>query len=365
MAGWHLLIRSALAILLACASAAADWDRAVALYKKGDYRRALAEFQDMVQSDPGLAAAWYYIGLCEFNLKRYDRVELPLSRAIELLEVQSPGSAEIEGALYAIGISRYLLGQYERSIDPLKRYIELASGAGRTVDPSARRALGRAYFSLGRYDEAAAMLQASALATGQPKESASDHYYLGAIYFKRGDDERAISALKEAVRLNPEDASALELLAESLIRRASKSGSSAAWLEAARVGRQLESLRDDAKAASILGRAYLGAQQFEEAAVPLEKLVRSNPEDGQAWFYYGVALSRSKKWRRAMEALEMAIQLMPDSLPALLELGYVYESDKQYQQALRVYEKALSLSDDPAIRESLERVRALATQNPR
>jgi tetratricopeptide (TPR) repeat protein len=349
-----------------CTSAvAADWDRAVALYKKGDYRRALAEFQGLVQSDPSLAAAWYYIGLCEFNLKRYDRVELPLSRAIDLLEVQSPGSAQIEGAWYAIGISHYLLGQYERAIDPLKRYIELASGAGRAVEASARRALGRAYFSLGRYDEAAAFLQASALAPERSRESASDQYYLGAIYFKRGDDERAISALREAVKLNPEDASALELLAESLIRRASKSGSSGAWLEAAQVGRQLESLRDDAKAASILGRAYLGARQFEKAIAPLEKLARSNPEDGQAWFYYGVALSRSKEWRKAMEALEMAIQLAPDSLPALLELGYVYESDKQYQQALRVYEKALSLSNDAAIRESLERVRALAIQNPR
>jgi tetratricopeptide (TPR) repeat protein len=344
---------------------AADWDRAVALYKRGDYRRALAEFRDLVQADPSLAAAWYYIGLCEFNLKRYDRVELPLSRAIDLLEVQSPGSVEIEGAWYTIGISQYLLGQYERAVDPLKRYVELASKAGRAVDASASRALGRAYFWLGRYDEAAGLLQASASAPEQPKESASDHYYLGAIYFKRGDDERAILVLREAVKLNPEDESALELLAESLIRRASKSGSSAAWLEAAQVGRQLESLRNDAKAASILGRAYLGAQQFESATAPLEKLVRSNPEDGQAWFYYGVALSRSKKWRKAMEALEMAIQLVPDSLPALLELGYVYESDKQYQQALRIYEKALSLSNDPAIRESLERVRALATQSPR
>ena len=65
-----------------------------------------------------------------------------------------------------------------------------------------------------------------------------------------------------------------------------------------------------------------------------------------------------------MEALEITIQLMPDSVAALAELGYVYESDKQYQQALRIYEKAYAATSDPQIKESIERVRALAAQQP-
>jgi len=63
-----------------------------------------------------------------------------------------------------------------------------------------------------------------------------------------------------------------------------------------------------------------------------------------------------------MEALEITIQLMPDSAAALAELGYLYESDKQYQQALRIYEKAYAATNDPAIKESVERVKALAQQ---
>ncbi len=358
-------IRAALLsiLLLSIPVAAANWERGVALYNKGDFRAALAEFQDIVRERADVAGAWYYIGLCEFNLKRYNRVELPLERAIDLLEIQTPASPDIAGAWYTIGISHYLSNEYDKAIEPLNRYIEIATKSKREVDPSARAALGRAYFFLERYDEAAPLL-AGAAANDKAKESGTDSYYLGAIYFKREDDDHAIPALKQAVKANPEDTAALELLAESLMRKARKPGSDALWLESIEAGERLQAIRDDLKTANILGRAYLGARQFDKAVAPLEKLAKANPDNGQAWLYYGIALSRSGRMRKAMEALEITITLMPDSIPALSELGYVYESDKQYQQALRIYEKAFNASSDPAMKESMERVRALAAQQP-
>jgi len=346
---------------------ASDWDRGVALYNKAEYRAALVEFQDIVMERPDAAGAWYYIGLCEFKLKRYDRVELPLSHAIDLLEIQTPSSADIAGAWYTIGISHYLQTHYDKAIEPLKRYIEVTSKAKHEIDASARTALARAYFFLDRYDEALPLLAAAAnekLATGnaeRAKEIAANAYYRGAIYFKREDDDRAIAALREAVKGNPEDIAAMDLLAESLMHKARKPK---LWNEAAEVGEKLKALRDDLKTANILGRAYLGAQRFDNAVAPLEKLAKANPDNGQAWLYYGIALSRSGRMRRAMEALEITIQLIPESIPALSELGYVYEADKQYQQALRIYEKAYAVSGDPAIKATVERVRALAVQQP-
>src|SRR5215831_3628977 len=187
-------------LLLVVSTKASDWDRGVLLYNKGEYRAALVEFQDIVMERADAAGAWYYIGLCEFKLKRYDRVELPLSHAIDLLEIQTPSSADIAGAWYTIGISHYLQGRYEKAIDPLKRYIELTSKAAREIDASARTALARSYFFLDRYDEAQSLL-ATAVNEKLPspnaeraKENAANSYYLGAIYFKREDDDRAIAA---------------------------------------------------------------------------------------------------------------------------------------------------------------------------
>jgi tetratricopeptide (TPR) repeat protein len=359
-----------LLVFLAASASAADWDRGVALYKKGDFRAALAEFQDLVRERPEVAGAWYYIGLCEFNLKRYNKVELPLSRAVDLLEVQTPQSPDIAGAFYTIGLSHYLLAEYDRAIEPLKKYIDLNSKAKREVDPSARTALGRAYYYLERFDEALPLLAANK--SENPKDTATNAYLIGVMYFKKEDDDHAIPALREAVKVNGEDANALELLAESLMRKARKVGAgtnaasaSAAtnlWNEAGTVGEQLKAVRDDTKTANLLGRAYLGAKNFEKAVVPLERLAKEDSENGQAWLYYGIALSRSGKTRKAMEALEITIQLLPDSVAAMSELAYIYESDKQYQQALRIYEKAYLVTSDPAIKQSIERVKALAQQ---
>jgi len=357
-----------LILLLAITVAASDWDRGVALYNKGEYRKALAEFQDIVHERPDAAGAWYYIGLCEFKLKRYQRVELPLSHAIDLLEIQSPSIADIAGAWYTIGVSYYLSSQYEKAIEPLNRYLEITTKAKREVDPSARSALARAYFFLDRYDEALPLLTASTSektpGSDKSKDIAANFYYQGVIYFKREDDVRAAAALREAAKANPDDPAAIELLAESLMRRAHKTNSAAMWNEAAEVSEKLGAVRDDQKTAGIQGRAYLGAKQFERAVGPLEKVARADTSNGQAWLYYGIALSRSGRMRRAMETLEITIQLLPESIPALSELGYVYEADKQYQQALRIYEKAFAASGDPAIKATVERVRALASQQP-
>jgi tetratricopeptide (TPR) repeat protein len=343
---------------------AADWDRAVALYNKGNYQEAVAEFEDLVLERPDMAGAWYYIGLCEFKLKHYNRVELPLSRALDLLGVQSPASPDIAGAWYTIGLSHYLLSEYDKAIDPLKRYIELNTKAKRDVDASAKLALGRAYYFLERYDEAMPLLAAGK--GSDVKEASVNAYLIGFMYFKKEDDDKAIPAFREALKGNPQDAATLELLAESLMRKAHKAkpeaAASALWNEAATVGEQLKTVRDDTKTANLLGRAYLGGRNFEKAVVPLEKLAKENTENGQAWLYYGIALSRSGKTRKAMEALEITIQLLPESVPAMAELAYVYESDKQYQQALRIYEKAYAVSNDPAMKQNVERVRTLAQQ---
>jgi tetratricopeptide (TPR) repeat protein len=196
------------------------------------------------------------------------------------------------------------------------------------------------------------------------KDTATNSYYLGAIYFKREDDDRAIAALRDAVRANPEETAAMDLLAESLLRKARKTNTRSLFVEAADVGEKLKAVRDDEKTASVLGRAYFSAQQFDKAVPPLEKIAKAHTDNGQDWLYYGIALSRSGQMRKAMEALEITIQLLPDSVAALSELGYVYESDKQYQQALRIYEKAFAATNDAAIKASVERVRALAAQQP-
>ncbi|HYL98025.1 MAG TPA: tetratricopeptide repeat protein, partial [Blastocatellia bacterium] len=197
------------------------------------------------------------------------------------------------------------------------------------------------------------------------KESAVDAFYLGAIFFKQGEDDKAITELQAALKDRPDDIAPVEMLSQVLLKKAASTRAKTDWLAAASAAEQLTRLRDDQASAAILGRAYFGAQEFDKAVPPLEKVARGNPADGDAWVYYGIALSRNGQTRKAMEALEITIRLVPNSMPALAELAYIYESNKQYDQALRIYEKAYeaSGSNDPDIKASIDRVRSLAAQH--
>src|SRR5262249_52172180 len=160
----------------------------------------------------------------------------------------SPASPDIAGAFYTIGLSHYLLAEYDKSIEPLKRYIELNTKAKHDVDASAKLALGRAYYFLERYDEALPLLAVTK--DTEAKEANVNAYLIGLMYFKKEDDDKAIPALRDAIKANSQDANALELLAESLMRKARKvkteAAANALWNEAASIGEQLKTVRDDA-----------------------------------------------------------------------------------------------------------------------
>ena len=149
------------------------------------------------------------------------------------------------------------------------------------------------------------------------------------------------------------------------MRKARKTNSDARWLDAAEVGEKLRAVRDDLKTANILGRAYLGAKQVHKR----RDLARKASE-GESRQRTGLALL----WNFviAQRAVEEGDGSARDHNPvdagfsrrAYRSLRYVYETDKQYQQALRIYEKAFAASGDAAIKASIERVRALSSQQP-
>ncbi|HMV48057.1 MAG TPA: tetratricopeptide repeat protein, partial [Blastocatellia bacterium] len=60
--------RSLLIVLLGLFSISAsaagfDWERAVSLYKQGQFREALTEFQKVIAEYPDHSDSWKYVGL--------------------------------------------------------------------------------------------------------------------------------------------------------------------------------------------------------------------------------------------------------------------------------------------------------------
>ena len=61
-----------------------DWERAVSLYKQGQFREAIAEFQKVLAEYPDHADSWKFVGLSYYQLKEYQPAIEPLEKSLAL-----------------------------------------------------------------------------------------------------------------------------------------------------------------------------------------------------------------------------------------------------------------------------------------
>lgn len=294
----------------------AAWDAGVSYYKQQQYRRAIAEFQKVVDAHPEFANTYYYMGMGHFFLK-----------------------------------------EYGPSIIQLNKYIELAEQGGKKPDSAARAALGRAHIFRKEFQKAVTVLS---VLTQTVTDDPLNFYYLGVAYQNLNDEDKAIEAYSAALKLNTKDEITLDQLARLLLARALRTGAKEDFQAAITRAESLRLVRDDADTAALLGTAYLGIGDFAKAAVHFGRVVETRTTDGGAWYNYGLSLSRSQQFPKAETALVKATSLLPDNGDVFFELGFVQESMKKYKDALVAYEKANELKPSPMLQDAINRVRPVA-----
>lgn len=227
--------------------AVSAYDEGIRLFDQGRYADAAIAFQRAVEANPSDAQAWKSLGVayaaeskyersepafaraCNLNPKLLDacyfharalyslnrfepslkvlraivstdpkpwRVHLGIAQDLEALGKYSEAEPEYKAALTyvdgVVGYGQYLLrqGRPEEAIDVLSR-------ATRTSDPRVPYELGRAYYQLARFDDAAKALERSALL--DPKSEAT-HVLLSKVYFALGRRTEAEQELKKPLR---------------------------------------------------------------------------------------------------------------------------------------------------------------------
>ncbi len=346
------------ALAVSTFAGAFDWERAVSLYKQGQFREAVAEFQKVLAEFPDHSDSWKYVGLSYYQLKEYASAIEPLEKAL----AQKKKENRIDPDLYrALGQSHLALNHHERALP----YFESLTKAQTNVAVNFHL-LGVAYANLNRPEDAAeAFRKASKL---DPKDGDS-FYYLGVQQFRTGKLTEAIASLRAGLVAEPQNVEMLGLLAESLLRYAGNEADEkkAATLfdEATRVAMTLKSVKDDVAAAELLGRAYLATKRFQQAEVMLTKAIEGTKQPTAAlYFNLGFALAQTKSWSRAAEMFSNADKLNPNDTNTLYYLGFVYENQRRYPQALEAYTKAYEAGgrSNADIKASIERVAPLAKQ---
>jgi tetratricopeptide (TPR) repeat protein len=104
----------------------------------------------------------------------------------------------------------------------------------------------------------------------------------------------------------------------------------------------LESNPDDDVGWTLLGRAYLEMDVYDEAQAAYDRALAINPERYQAWTDLGLLNDRLGDWDRAQECYETALGLNPDDPDAHSGLAMVairiYQDDLALEHAEQAYE---------------------------
>jgi tetratricopeptide (TPR) repeat protein len=193
-------------------------------------------------------------------------------------------------------------------------------------------------------------------------QSAPGHELLGAALILQGKVDAGLKELQEAVRINPNQSTAITKLGDVYWARGKKADAKAQYLRAAaldpesrlvnqRLGLVAEE-EGNAKAAVEyfekgivgtppnyvgvkvnLGRLYNGAGEYQKTIDLLSSVVIGSTRDALAHVVLGTAQLMTGKNADAMKSLERAAAIAPDNAGARLALGIVYRASKKLDRS--------------------------------
>jgi type IV pilus assembly protein PilF len=182
-------------------------------------------------------------------------------------------------------------------------------------------------------------LAAALLAAGCPAQQRRDpdqsnvYYELGARYYASRRVEAAIEELQKALKADPENADAYNMLGIIALRQGHdylQQMEAAACLK----GQDAQVVREDA------------LQKFREAEVSFRKAVQLRAEFSTAWNNLSVAALQLEEWDAAIEAAKNALKDPTYAEPqtARANLGWAYFSKKDLLNAWKELHEAASQS---------------------
>jgi tetratricopeptide (TPR) repeat protein len=172
--------------------------------------------------------------------------------------------------------------------------------------------------------------------------SADGWYGLGLVLLQQERFQEGIDALVDALKLDPKNAMAWELLSDAYNALERPSESENAIREAIRSV-------PTARRWTQLGRFLRRSKRWQEMEDAYSKTVELDPLDGVAWGQLGRARILAGRGKEAEEACRRAVELLPNSHRDWASLGASLVQQDQFAEAEAALRKAIELDpQDPS-----------------
>ncbi len=335
----------------------------VACYKRGCYDDALSAFQRAVDTNRGDAAAhrqvdadaYQLLGIIDYQVKKDDNGAVAWFK--KALALAPDDSLTLRG----LGMSLTRLGKFDQAAAYLEKAVKARP---RDLEPQYRLAIALD----SQYQESkdasllprviAALSRTAALA-GADRQANKDallycYTRLGILYHGQGEHAKAIGALRQVTRINPDDYNANYLL--GLEYYAEKDYDN--MVDAYQKATQAEPGQKDAH--FNLGVAYINEQRFDEAAQQFKDITQLDPSNAEALELLAQANTQAidqhlknatddltqEKYRDALAELDKVTAIDPRNAQARKYAADAREKlEQNFDQAMQLARKAQEKHD--------------------
>jgi tetratricopeptide (TPR) repeat protein len=171
----------------------------------------------------------------------------------------------------------------------------------------------------------------------------------GTAYDDKGDYDRAIQDYTEAIRLNPNAASAYYGRGYAYKKKGDYDRAIQDFNEAIRLSPNFERAYYDR------GNAYIDKEEYDRAIQEFDEAIRLNPNNANSYNNRGVAYKRKGDYGRAIQDYNQTIHLNSNDTIAHLNRGDAYFAQSNLTPAIADFEYTISTtpSSSPAVSAAL------------
>jgi len=331
--------------------------------KQRNYSLAESTYKKIVSLKPSLDNAYMGLGEVYIKTRKWSDAVTTLEKAVQL-------SLDHKSAYFLIGRAYMEQKSYAKAADNFIKYLELNSNNPQ----DAHLQLGQCYLELEQYDKAIPALEE---ALKLDPQSNNINYRLAQCYQKVGQYEKAEGVYSNLAQMFPDDAkvyfnsmirmydeakmpdkavnAAIKLIDLDASNHESHYNLGAMLVKQDKYTEAIESFKkaielkpDFIYAYANMGYSYSQMKKYSNAVDAFKKLVEFSPDDSNGWFNLGVNYMLQKKWSSAVEPLRKTIELRPDYGLPYYNLGIVYLNLKDDYSAREIYKKLKTFDPDTA-----------------
>ena len=305
------------------------------LYKRGDYKQALALLQESVQNLPNNPEIQFHLGMASYMMGRMDEARTAFRQAAAA-PADFPGKDEAKRRLSLLGDVE---GEHKQlSSSESEVQTSALSALGQSDDPLTQVRLGESYEKQGAFDQAAAAYEKAITLNPNllPATVKLAQLFTGPLQ----DNEKALNFARKARELAPNDPKIVSILGRAAYQNGNFTWAYSLLQESARqLQNNAEILYDFAWAAYSLGKVG-------EARHTMQRVLTAAPDSSQSsdvkLFLAMTALNLEGSDPVAAEAeVEGVLKANPSYIPAMIAKAEILQQRGESETAAATYSEVL------------------------